>query len=134
MNFGKLEEVCLSLSHTNCVCSAGERVPDNGAFSGGACPAPAVRREGKATGATGLRADGQDGTTDGVRQPEIPLRANSLCRPPLSMLLVLPQQLLLTAAAPPWLPFSRTVPGCSRLEPEPKQARGSERGVRVQAC
>jgi hypothetical protein len=83
MNFGKLEEVCLSLSHTFCVCSAGERVRDTGAFSGGAYPAPAVRGEGKATGATGLRAHGQDGATDGVRQPEVPLRANSLCRLPL---------------------------------------------------
>ena len=55
-------------------------MPDNGAFAGGAYPAPAVRGEGKDNGTTGIRTHGQDGATDGVRQPKVPLRSNCLCR------------------------------------------------------
>ena len=81
MNFGKLEEVFPPLSHSNCVCSAGDRFPDSGTCAGWAYPSQAVRGEGKTAGATRLCAHGQDGATDGVWQPEVPLRANRLCLP-----------------------------------------------------
>jgi len=52
---------------------------NTGACAGGAAATAAVPGAGQAAGAARVGAHGQDGAADGVRQPEVPLRANCLC-------------------------------------------------------